>query len=175
MTDVIPIPVLNKKSNGRISSTISAISGSGKSVLFWKIIDQLQELYKHIIFVLFTQASTIDPVFEDLLEKSNKQQEKGIKPTFVHVCLNNDPYLFQITVEDLSDCLTIYDDWESLSVLPINKFLISFMKDLFERSRKQNTAVIIINHMAQQGYKTKSIIFDANSVITFPATYWNSC
>lgn len=151
------VPYLDKNNKQRSASFISGISGSGKSTLAVKLINHLREIDgntknkqtglmepKKVIIFSSSQLANKDPAFEKL-------------QNYAYVPLDH-PEFPLISLDDLKNTICVFDDYENLADRKLEAYVLFFIKDLLERSRKLNVGIIIINHLTQNFNKTRSII-----------------
>jgi len=154
------IPFLDLAHNQRSASYISGVSGSGKSTKAVEIIKHLRKLRKDparpVYVFTSSQLDNPDPVFIELAEKQNKNAHFQIVP------LTSDVFK-RVTLDDLHDSICVFDDWEAITDKSLERYTAYFIKDLLERSRKLGVDIIIINHMSQNYFKTRNIIFECDT------------
>lgn len=181
-----PVPYIDFKHNGRSAILISSMSGSGKSTLACKLIKEQLKLFKNEVIppkevlnpktkkrvlvpqkrkiVLFTVAQSLDPAFEKAF---------GNNDNFIHIP-TSDPNYMQLTIQNLAYCIVVFDDFENATDKVTNSFTLGFIKQLLEHSRKLKIHLILINHVTQNGYRTKDIIFESDTFCLFPFSNQNS-
>lgn len=151
--EIEPIPYLDLKAKQRSANFISGISGSGKSTLAVKLIKELRALRKDKdrAVVIFTSSSldNADPAFEKL--------------KMVDIVPFDHEEFTMITIDMLKDCIVVFDDWEVFKDKALETYVLTFMKDVLERSRKLGVDIIIINHMTMNYNKTRNIIFECDN------------
>ena len=187
--ETIPfLDLTNPKIIQRSGVFISAPSGAGKSSIAVNLAKQYLKILKNkkvppkIVYdevkkrsiatkrnrrvLLFTQATELDPAF---------MEEFGQSEFFHFICINgSDEGYMNMKVSDLSNSIVIFDDFIGMSKI-IEVFTLTFIKNILEHSRKQDTQVIIISHQTQEYQKTKSIIFECDTYILAPFASQNSC
>ena len=148
---VKPFPYIDVAHNQRSATFISGVSGSGKSTAGVALIRRLRERRNDLKrpVEVFTTSSLPDPAYS----------------TMAHVEFINveDPRFMKLDIEDLSGRIVVFDDYENVADPRLSKYLLHFMKKVLEQTRKQETDVIVINHMSQNYHATRNIIFECDT------------
>lgn len=173
------IPYLDLKHDQRSASFISSISGGGKSTLACRLIKHLRKLRQDprrpVYIFTSSQLDAADPAYEKLASEQHKEALCQVVP------LTSDTFK-RVTLDKLHESIVVFDDYENIADKKLASYVMTFLKDCLERTRKLGTDLIIINHMSQNYNKTKSIIFECdtyylniqmnrNSAIRFLKTY----
>ena len=161
--NITPVPYIDVKHNQRTACFISGISGSGKSTLAVNLIKKIRRVRhdRKRPIAVFQNGTIEDPAFEDLNDIE-----------FIDL---NDERFMEIQIEDLSEYIIVFDDFEGLENKDLLKYTYNFLKNVLERTRKLEVDVIIINHMLMNYNKTKNIIFECSEYYLNIAANRNAC
>ena len=152
---VIPIPY--KMEGQRSAIYVMGASGSGKSTYIKNSIVASKPGDRRIL--LFTTADDLDPVFEDAFENFKK----------VNYMKDVDS-LYTLTVEDLKDCLCIFDDFDCSTDVNVNAFMVRLVKSVLENGRKLNISLYCVSHNPRDFIRTRTIILECDTFVCFPQT-----
>ena len=157
-----PVAYLDLENNQRSAVFIAGPSGSGKSTMARKIVEGHRKRMKDPkrFCVLFAPTSTPDPAFS------------GLK-NFLQISMKDDPDYTSITMEHLRNKTVIVDDFQVLPK-PLLQYTMQLVGELLELSRKLNIQIIIVSHTMQNYTKTKTILFESDTFITFPSSNRNA-
>ena len=153
---LFPIPF--KVKNQRVCCNIIGKSGSGKSRFVNRLVKELTKVDKSTKNnYLITASTEKDPAFT------------------IDLGIVDIPYTMEnSTIEDSSNSNMIFDDWLNSTSKEQDEFVLSFAKQLLERSRKLNTNLFILNHDARNFNQTKLILLESSSFVVFPKTNLNA-
>ena len=159
-TKLIPLPLIYE--NQRSALYISGVSGSGKSTSAAQYIKQIRKIHRYndMPVYFFTWSALPDPAYKDI-------------PKFYRVDLKNEDFMSLDTTE-CANSICLFDDYTSIPDKEIKTYIDKFIRELLENSRKQNTLLIIINHITQDYNRTRHIIFECDSYILYPQFNLNS-
>lgn len=148
------------KSRERFIVYITAPSGSGKSYFTRQIIEDYHKLYpKRPVYVF----SSLDD--DPTLDKLKYLKRIKIKsPLFLER---------ELSVNDFTDCLTIYDDCDCLTNKVIKRKVFELLNAVLETGRHTKTSVVFTSHTATNGLETKKILNEAHTIVVFPRTAGN--
>lgn len=173
--DKLTFDVLPYIPNGQRSALyISGISGSGKSTSAAKYIKELRKLEKYKQFPVYFISSV-----ELCSPKTDLRSEKEMDPAytdindFYRIDINN-PLTLNLKAEELAKSIVLFDDWTAISDKQIKEFIENLLKSLLENSRKNETQIIVINHLTQDYSKTRLIIHECESYFLYPQFNMNS-
>jgi len=77
--------------------------------------------------------------------------------------------LRDITLEDLSDSLLVFDDIEDAKMEKNDRlYLYNFIIDAIENSRHFNISILITSHMISNYSKTRPFLYESNAIVVFP-------
>jgi hypothetical protein len=137
---------------------ISGQSGSGKSYFTNQITTEYNSMYpKHKIYLF------------SLLTEDKSITNKSIK----RIKLNENFLSVALTLEDLKNCLIIYDDVDTIKNKPIKNKLFHLLDTILQCGRHSSTSVIYCSHLPCNGNDTKIILAECNSLTIFPSTMGN--
>lgn len=146
----------------RFGMFISGPSGAGKSTCAASCVEKFRAeegKAKYPAYII-TGNNLKDPALEDIQNSHYFNMEK--REAFS-----------RLKYQDLKDCICIFDDWERNGDL--TEDIHALIRQLLEYSRKQNVAIIVITHLTQQGWFTKSIIFESDTYILFHKDAFGAC
>ena len=163
--DIEPFPFINAKDQ-RYSAFISALSGSGKSVLCSKLINQIRKArgdpFKRVL-IFTTSVINEDPAYESIENKA---------------IVGFDDEIFQYFLDEGASCfhdkIICMDDYENVADPKLKKAVLHFLKDILERTRKQGVDIIVINHQTMNYAATKPIIYETENYYLNVQTNRNS-
>ena len=161
-----PLPyILN---NQRDALFISAPSGSGKSVFAGQYIQELQKHkeFKNLPVYLFTSNFEEKQTKQGISIETDDPAYKNIKNLKVINIYH--PNLVKLQINELSNSILLFDDFDMISNKNILSYLRNLLKQALEVGRKKTISVVAIVHDTLQGNHTKSMIFEANSVVIYP-------
>jgi hypothetical protein len=150
--NMLPL-VNNEDTNQRDAILVAGQSGVGKSVYISQYIENYKKLFNGNEVYLFSKIED-DKAFNNLDIKRIVIDEKILE--------------YDFDLLDFKNSLVIFDDY-SVSDTNINKKIEDMIHQLLEKSRKQQTYIIVVNHLLQNNTKqTKSIIFESTKYVIFP-------
>jgi len=156
------VPIIIK--NQRNCLYISGASGSGKSYYAASYINKLQKLKdfkkQPVYFISFNVSD--DPAYSDI-------------KNFTKLDITNPENwgdLYDLDYSEFTDCIVVFDDWESSPKLIMEK-LSHLQRQLLQLSRKANVTMINILHETQNFLESKYVITESTSYILFPKMNMN--
>lgn len=157
-----PLPIIKQNELNAVNFFVSGLSGSGKSFYVSQLVNNIKSLdrFKDADVFLITGQTKPDPAYEDNIEK------------YLKVNLDSDDF-FTLTYSDFEDSIVIFDDVNSLGNRAQEAFIFNLQKSLSENARKNNVALININHSSRDFLRTKYIVHEANYFTLFPSYNWN--
>ena len=150
------VQIVPNKKTERSILYITGSSGSGKSYYTKEYIKNYHIAYpKHPIYLF--SALNDDPTLDSIKYlKRIKLNDKFLNTDF--------------TIEDFENTLIIYDDIDTIS----NKFMKMKLNEIKEMilqtGRHTKTSFIYTSHIANNGFQTKIILNETNSITIFPNT-----
>lgn len=132
---------------------ITGASGSGKSTYTKNYLKEYKRMYKN------------NPIYMFSALKSDKSIDE-MKPMRINIsdALIDDP----ITIEDLNNCIVIFDDIDSIGHKPHREAVFKILDSIAQTGRHTNTSMIVTNHLSTGGKDTRIILNEAHSVTYFP-------
>tara|TARA_R110002153_G_scaffold138885_3_gene289496 strand:+ start:4534 stop:5463 length:930 start_codon:yes stop_codon:yes gene_type:complete len=134
---------------------IAGMSGSGKSTYTAGLCRTYKKQYPDNKIILFSNKPS-DPVFDRL---------EYIERVLINEELLDDP----ITLNELEDCLVVFDDVEYNTVKEIDKELDRIRDLILQQGRSYRCSFVYISHQANNYKQTRTILNECNSVTIFPA------
>ena len=145
------IPLPNKQIVEKVY--VSAPSGAGKSVYSGKFLKELNKMYKDMEIYCFSPIPEDKAL--DFLPMERVDMDEHL--------LNN-PF----TVEELANCMVLFDDCESIKNPKMKKY-ISWLRDsILETGRHYNVRMIWISHLISNFTDTRRLLNESTSVTVFP-------
>ena len=134
---------------------VAGMSGSGKSTYTAGLCRTYKKQYPDNKIILFSNKPS-DPVFDRL---------EYIERVLIDEDLLDDP----ITLNELEDCLVVFDDVEYNSVKEIDKELDRIRDLILQQGRSYRCSFIYISHQCNNYKQTRTILNECNSITIFPA------
>jgi uncharacterized protein YerC len=134
---------------------IAGMSGSGKSTYTAGLCRTYKKQYPDNKIILFSNKPS-DPVFDRL---------EYIERVLINEELLDDP----ITLNELEDCLVVFDDVEYNTVKEIDKELDRIRDLILQQGRSYRCSFVYISHQANNYKSTRTILNECNSITIFPA------
>jgi hypothetical protein len=134
---------------------IAGMSGSGKSTYTAGLCRTYKKQFPDNKIILFSNKPS-DPVFDRL---------EYIERVLIDEDLLEDP----ITLNELEDCLVVFDDVEYNTVKEIDKELDRIRDLILQQGRSYRCSFVYISHQANNYKQTRTILNECNSVTIFPA------
>lgn len=181
-----PDPTLNDREQ-RDVLMIAGPSGSGKSTYAGEYAKNYVETFPNNDVVIFSevqQDKAYDNIFDNInykikkdydklskKERKNKPYEKKeiirfvLDKTFVENQLEGNNY--SVSVEDLRDCLVIFDDTDTISNKDARKLVFDLRENCLQTGRHQRISMIITVHQPMGYGKTRNLILESTSVTLF--------
>lgn len=156
------VPIVKQNELNTVSFFVSASSGSGKSYFVAQLVNNIKTLdrFKEAEIFLITGQQKADPAYEDNIEK------------YLKLNMDSDEF-YQLTYQDFENSIVIFDDVNSLGNKYLEMFVFNLQKSLAENGRKNNIALININHASRDFVRTKYIVHEAMYYTLFPSHNWN--
>lgn len=153
-SDIDVVPFILKGAKQRSATMVAGLSGCGKSHKAVNLVKAIRELrgkneegkFKKV--VMFSITADIDPAFSKV---------KNLAWVYF-----SHPEFPLIKLEDLKDCIIIFDDFTSIIDKKLELYVNGFITDCLERARKLRIDVICVLHQMQQFNKTKAIIYECD-------------
>ena len=157
-----PVPIIKQNELNSVNFFVSGLSGSGKSYFVSQLVNNIKSLdrFKDADVFLITGQTKPDPAYENNIEK------------YMKVNMDADDF-YTLTYSDFENSIVIFDDVNSLGNRAQEGFIFNLQKSLSENARKNNVALININHSSRDFLRTKYIVHEANYFTLFPAHNWN--
>ena len=157
-----PLPIIKSNELNAVNFFVSGLSGSGKSYFVSQLVNNIKSLdrFKDADVFLITGQTKPDPAYENNIEK------------YMKVNMDADDF-YTLTYSDFENSIVIFDDVNSLGNRAQEGFIFNLQKSLSENARKNNVALININHSSRDFLRTKYIVHEANYFTLFPAHNWN--
>lgn len=146
--------------NQRFAAFVSGASGSGKSTVIAEMVRDLKKRNENPCYIFTAVDKVDDPAFRDLGVKHLKYKNKGV--------------LLTLTPEMLKNTNLIFDDYNASQDEEINSFMLKLLSNILEVGRKLNINVIVVNHNTRDFHKTRTVIFECDTYVLFPATNRNA-
>ena len=140
--------------NGRQVMYIAAPSGSGKSYWIKNYCRQYNKMFPDRTIYLFSK------IYDD---ESMDDLENVVQVELDDEYLE-DPY----TIDDLEDCMVIFDDVDTISDRDLKKSLNDLKSDIMELGRHNNISFCCSSHLINKGAETKSILNESHFITVFP-------
>ena len=157
----VPIVKMNELNN--VSYMVAGTSGSGKSFYVAHLVNNIKRLdrFKEAdIFLITSPTSKPDKAYEDHIDK------------YMKINLDSDEF-YTLTSADFENAIVIFDDVNSLQNRHLEQFIFNLQKSLAENARKNNVALIHINHASRDFNRTKAIIHESAYYTLFPSANFN--
>jgi hypothetical protein len=134
---------------------ITGMSGSGKSVLSTRYIEQYHKMFpKNEVFI-----------FSSLTEDRTLDKLKYIK----RIKIKSEPFLSaELDTGDFANSLCLFDDCDVISNKPIKAKVFTLLNAFLETGRHFAISCIFTSHNATMGLDTKRILNECHSVTIFP-------
>ena len=132
---------------------ITGASGSGKSYYANKFMEKYKKMYPQNPIIIF---SAIDDPDDSIKVEMNRIR--------LDDSLVDDP----IKVEELADCLCIFDDVDSISNKAIKTAVWNIMNEVLQTGRHYRTSMIVTNHLSTAGHQTRIILNESHVIVVFP-------
>ena len=157
-----PVPIVKNNELNAISFFVAGVSGSGKSYYVAQLVNNIKTLdrFKDADIFLITGQTKPDPAYEDHIDK------------YMKINLDSEDF-FTLTYADFENSIVIFDDVNSLGNRALEGFIFNLQKSLAENGRKNNIALININHASRDFTRTKYIIHESNYFTLFCASNFN--
>lgn len=147
---LIPIPNINK----RECYYISGCAGSGKSRFTAMYIRQWRKIFPEGMVYLFSDKE-YDPAYDNIdLERVN-----------IRDLVKNPQSINEL---NFNNALVIFDDIDTIMDPKMSKIVYGLQKKVLELCRQYNTYNININHLSNEGYKTKIFFNECDKYVFFP-------
>lgn len=149
--EIIPPP--NKK---REVLYVCAPSGAGKSYLCKQYIEKYQKLHKKNDVYIFSKLAE-----DDTLKDLKKIYRIPIDDSLIDT---------PIELDDLENCLVLFDDIDTVSVKGHSLALTQLIMDILELGRHKNITCLITSHLINGNDKKRcrTIMNESHRVIIFP-------
>ena len=156
------VPIVKPTELNTVSFFVSASSGSGKSYFVAGLVNTIRTLdrFKEAEVFLITGQQKADPAYEDQIEH------------YLKINMDSDEF-FTLKYQDFENSIVIFDDVNSLGNRYLESFVFNLQKSLAENGRKNNIALININHSSRDFQRTKYIIHESMYYTLFPSHNWN--
>lgn len=148
------IPSYDKNIERKVSY-IAGMSGSGKSTIASKMIENYHKTFPNNKIILFSNKNK-DPVFD---------KHKFI----IRVILDETLYIDPFDLEDLKNTLIIYDDIEYIKDKEINAELDRLRDLILQQGRSFHISFIYICHQLTNYRNTRIILNEMMECIIFPS------
>lgn len=145
------------KFEGRECGYAAAPSGSGKSFWVSKYAQQYEKLFPENKIYLFSKVDD-DVSLEGI---------KNIMRIDLDYQLVDDPMNVE---EELSDCLVIFDDTDTIKDKEIRGAINSLKEDILETGRHYNTSILITSHLITNYKETRTVLNESNLITVYPAS-----
>lgn len=146
----VPMPTSESKRN---ILYICGASGSGKSYYATQYLKEYRKCFKDNPIYFFSSV-----------ENDFGKGIKGLKK----IKLNDDFVKLDLTMDDVKDCMLIYDDTDCIRNKLLRNKLYGIADKVLQTGRHYNTSMIFTNHLPYDGNNTKMILNEAHT-ITFPS------
>lgn len=136
---------------------ISAPSDAGKSTLAGDFMEKYKKNNPKNKIILITpedQKKNADPCFK--------------KVKFSQLIINEDYCDNPLKLEELKNCLVVFDDIEGLPTKEISNEIYNLLHNILFLGRKRNISCILCNHVIKNYSKTKGILIESDYIIIFP-------
>lgn len=146
--------------NDSFRLAIFAPAGAGKSTFCASLLNRYKKKYKtNKIFMI--SPTRDDPAYADLPIDFIKIDESLLTDVMSFI--------------EFTDCIIVFDDSEMLSVnKKINEAVDLFRNQCLENGRKRKISVIVINHVAQNGFQTKKVLNECDEIVLFPKSNFSA-
>lgn len=136
---------------------VSGVSGSGKSTYIsnW-LKEYLKKTHKQEPVYVFSSVSydkILDDKFPDNIERIDCDESLISEP---------------IDPEDLTDCVVLMDDTDSILNKKVNKTIVDLRDNILERGRHTNTRMLCTSHILSNYKATRKLLNEATTVVVFP-------
>lgn len=148
------IPSVGSESKRNILYICGA-SGSGKSHYATQYLKEYNRVFKDNPIYFF---SAVDNDFGKDLKNLRK------------IRLNDAFLNTAITMNDVKDCMLVYDDVDVIQDKRMRAKLDGIADRVLQTGRHYNTSMIFTNHLAYNGKETKMILNECHSITFFPNT-----
>ena len=134
---------------------VAGMSGSGKSTYTAGLCRTYKRQYPENKIILFSNKPS-DPVFDRL---------EYIERIVIDEEILDDP----ITLNELEDCLVVFDDVEYSANKDIDKELDRIRDLILQQGRSYRCSFVYISHQANNYKQTRTILNECMSITIFPA------
>ena len=146
------------KKNQREVCYIAAPSGAGKSYVCKQYIEKYQKLHKKNDVYIFSKLAE-DKTLKDLKK-------------IYRIPIDDDLVENPIEIDELENCLVVFDDIDTISVKAHSLALTQIMNDILEIGRHNNITCLITSHLINGNDKKRcrTIMNESHRVVIFPRT-----
>jgi hypothetical protein len=158
-----PVPVIKPHEQNLISCYVCGPSGSGKSFYTAFLVKLLhkQPRFKKAKIYLISSQQMDDKAFD-------------ILGTYYKLNINSSDFV-RLQWTDFKDSIVVFDDVNSFGSKPLEKFINQLQISLVQNGRKNNIAILNINHSLRDYMRTKYIIEESSSQVLFPKSDFKNC
>jgi hypothetical protein len=144
------------KTKERTIHYVCGASGSGKSYWTSNLANEYRKIYpKNPIYILSPLES------DESIDRVKDAKRIKLGQEFLNVELDEN---------SVDNCLTIWDDCDSVIEKKMKQHLREFSLAILNRGRHTKTSMIYLSHVACEGISTKPILNECHSITFFPAT-----
>jgi hypothetical protein len=148
-----PIPNTKKE---RAVLYVTGSSGSGKSYYTANYVSEFKRIYpKRDVYLI-----------SSLNDDSSIDRIPGLK----RIKLNDEFLNTELSAEDFTKSLVIFDDTDCLTNKPMKLKVNGLLNSLLETGRHSQTFVVYTSHLATAGNDTKRILNESHAITFFPAS-----
>jgi chromosomal replication initiation ATPase DnaA len=141
------------KARERTILYITGSSGSGKSFYAKNFGNEYRKMYPKNKIYLFSSIN----------EDSSIDKINGLK----RIHLNQNFLNTDLSIEDFKNTLSIFDDTDCIQDKIIRNKIDSILNILLETGRHQNASVIYTSHLPTNGFQTRRILNECNTITFF--------
>lgn len=152
------VQMIPNRKKERFVSYISGQAGSGKSYFTNKLAEEYHSMYPKRPIYMFS-----------LLTEDKSIKCKCIK----RIKLDENFLQTDLTLNDMKNCLIIYDDVDTIKNKLIQGKLFHILDTLLQCGRHSGTSVVYVSHLPCNGKDTKMILAECNNITVFPQTLGN--
>jgi hypothetical protein len=144
------------KTKERTIHYVCGASGSGKSYWTANLANEYKKLFsKNPVYNLSTMES------DEIIDRVRDAKRITLSKEFLNTELDEN---------SVDNCLTIWDDCDSIIEKKMKQHLREFSLAILNRGRHTKTSMIYLSHIACDGVATKPILGECHSITFFPAT-----